>query len=79
MARRAGISTDREDSGCKCRTLQVLRISGKLSVVFLQREIERTDKLFLYVDLPRFDFPVVFAEQVSFACSIVTYRSNRKE
>ena len=24
-----------------------------------------SDKLFLYVDLPRFDFPVVFAEQVS--------------
>ncbi|KAJ9091439.1 hypothetical protein QFC20_007629 [Naganishia adeliensis] len=27
------------------------------------REVERTDKLFLYIDLPRFDFPVVFAEQ----------------
>jgi len=30
-----------------------------------QREMEKSDKLFLYVDLPRFDFPVVFAEQVS--------------
>lgn len=27
------------------------------------QESERTDKLFLNVDLPRFDFPVVFAEQ----------------
>jgi len=26
--------------------------------------MEKSDKLFLYVDLPRFDFPVVFAEQV---------------
>jgi phosphatidylinositol 3-kinase len=27
--------------------------------------MEKSNKLFLYVDLPRFDFPVVFAEQVS--------------
>lgn len=27
------------------------------------REMEKSNKLFLYVDLPRFDFPVVFAEQ----------------
>lgn len=27
------------------------------------QEAERTDKLFLNIDLPRFDFPVVFAEQ----------------
>ena len=35
----------------------------------MQREMENSNKLFLYVDLPRFDFPVVFAEQVSLALS----------
>lgn len=33
--------------------------------------MEKSDKLFLYVDLPRFDFPVVFAEQVSLARSFL--------
>jgi len=31
-----------------------------------QRESENSDRLYLYVDLPRFDFPVVFSEQVSY-------------
>lgn len=30
-----------------------------------QRESEASDQLYLYVDLPRFDFPVVYSEQVS--------------
>lgn len=30
-----------------------------------QRESAMSDRLYLYVDLPRFDFPVVFSEQVS--------------
>ena len=30
-----------------------------------QRESAISDRLYLYVDLPRFDFPVVFSEQVS--------------
>lgn len=29
-----------------------------------QRESEASDQLYLYVDLPRFDFPVVYSEQV---------------
>lgn len=28
------------------------------------KESSKSDKLFLYVDLPKFDFPVVFSEQV---------------
>jgi phosphatidylinositol 3-kinase len=30
-----------------------------------QRESANSDRLYLYVDLPRFDFPVVFSEQAS--------------
>jgi phosphatidylinositol 3-kinase len=30
-----------------------------------QRESANSDCLYLYVDLPRFDFPVVFSEQAS--------------
>jgi hypothetical protein len=30
-----------------------------------QAEASKSDKLYLYVDLPKFDFPVVFSEQVS--------------
>lgn len=30
----------------------------------VQEEARTSDKMFLYLDLPRFDFPVVFAEQV---------------
>lgn len=29
-----------------------------------QAESAKSDQLFLYVDLPRFDFPVVYSEQV---------------
>lgn len=31
-----------------------------------QRESAKSDELYLYVDLPRFDFPVVFSEQVRY-------------
>ena len=31
----------------------------------LQAEASKSDKLYLYIDLPKFDFPVIFAEQVS--------------
>lgn len=41
--------------------LKAARLRNRL---WHQREVERTDRLFLYVELPRFDFPVVFAEQV---------------
>lgn len=30
-----------------------------------QRESEASEQLYLYVDLPRFDFPVVYSEQAS--------------
>lgn len=29
-----------------------------------QRESDASDHLYLYIDLPRFDFPVVYSEQV---------------
>jgi phosphatidylinositol 3-kinase len=29
-----------------------------------QRESDASDQLYLYIDLPRFDFPVVYSEQV---------------
>lgn len=31
----------------------------------VQAETEKSEKLFLYIDLPRFDFPVIFCEPVS--------------
>jgi phosphatidylinositol 3-kinase len=31
----------------------------------VQAEAAKSDKLFLYVDLPKFNFPVVFSESVS--------------
>lgn len=30
-----------------------------------QAEAEKSENLFLYIDLPRFDFPVIFSEPVS--------------
>lgn len=30
-----------------------------------QEETEKSDNLFLYIDLPKFDFPVIFSEPVS--------------
>lgn len=36
-----------------------------LTLVSAQAESEKSDNLFLYIDLPRFDFPVVFSEPVS--------------
>ena len=29
-----------------------------------QAETEKSENLFLYIDLPRFDFPVIFSEPV---------------
>jgi phosphatidylinositol 3-kinase len=31
----------------------------------MQAETEKSENLFLYIDLPRFDFPVIFSEPVS--------------
>lgn len=31
----------------------------------MQSETEKSENLFLYIDLPRFDFPVIFSETVS--------------
>jgi hypothetical protein len=31
----------------------------------VQAEAAKSDKLFLYVDLPKFNFPIVFSESVS--------------
>lgn len=33
--------------------------------VDMQAETEKSENLFLYIDLPRFDFPVIFSEPVS--------------
>src|SRR5882724_2686138 len=44
----------------------MLCISVVLSnLIALQAETEKSVNLFLYIDLPRFDFPVVFTEPVS--------------
>lgn len=42
--------------------------SGADAVV-LQAESDKSDNLFLYIDMPRFDFPVVFSETVR-GCSL---------
>lgn len=33
--------------------------------VYVQAEAKKSENFFLYIDLPRFDFPVVFNEPVS--------------
>ena len=35
------------------------------SYVSWQEETQKSDNLYLYIDLPRFDFPVIFSEPVS--------------
>ena len=37
----------------------------------IQAESEKSDNLFLYIDLPKFDFPVVFSEPVSLVRSLL--------
>jgi len=32
--------------------------------LYPQAETEKSENLFLYIDLPRFDFPVIFSEPV---------------
>jgi len=44
-----------------------------------QRESAISDRLYLYVDLPRFDFPVVFSEQVSHVLVENTVLMSRKD
>ena len=41
-----------------------------------QRDSEASDQLYLYVDLPRFDFPVVYSEQVSQRSMLFETRSD---
>jgi hypothetical protein len=38
--------------------MELLTIGNK------QAETEKSENLFLYIDLPRFDFPVIFSEPV---------------
>jgi phosphatidylinositol 3-kinase len=38
----------------------------------IQAETEKSENLFLYIDLPRFDFPVIFSEPVSLSLSFVS-------
>lgn len=39
-----------------------------------QAETEKSENLFLYIDLPRFDFPVIFSEPVGceFCCNYIS-------
>lgn len=39
--------------------------------MIVQAESEKSDNLFLYIDLPKFDFPVVFSEPVSLVLSLL--------
>lgn len=39
----------------------------------LKAETEKSENMYLYVDLPRFDFPVIFSEAVSVAFLSVVY------
>src|ERR1700679_4096653 len=38
-----------------------------------QAETEKSENLFLYIDLPRFDFPVIFSEPVRICMSSLYY------
>jgi len=38
-----------------------------------QAETEKSEKLFLYIDLPRFDFPVIFSEPVRLIVGIIRH------
>lgn len=38
-------------------------------------ETEKSENLFLYIDLPRFDFPVIFSEPVR--CKLLFREANR--
>ena len=44
-----------------------------LSKNIAQEEAKKSKHLFLYIDLPRFDFPVVFSEPVNIASSVLPY------
>lgn len=37
----------------------------------MQAETEKSENLFLYIDLPRFDFPVIFSEPVGENCDTI--------
>jgi hypothetical protein len=39
-------------------------------------ETEKSENLFLYIDLPRFDFPVIFSEPVRCEWFLVKYNNN---
>ena len=40
-------------------------------LIFYKAEANKSDNFFLYIDLPRFDFPIVFSEPVSFSFEIL--------
>lgn len=47
---------------------------------WLQAESEKSENLFLYIDMPRFDFPIVFSEPVSpRACIILWPCADKRE
>lgn len=45
---------------------------SQLTSRFIQAETEKSENLFLYIDLPRFDFPVIFSEAVRALCNPIT-------
>jgi hypothetical protein len=40
-------------------------------------ETEKSNNLYLYIDLPRFDFPVIFSELVRFLSVLLLHRLTR--
>lgn len=43
----------------------LLALNVKARYAYAQAEAKKSENFFLYIDLPRFDFPVVFNEPVS--------------
>lgn len=41
-------------------------------------ETEKSNNLYLYIDLPRFDFPVIFSELVRFLSVLLLHRLTRQ-
>lgn len=48
-----------------------------LGTILLQKFAAQSDKMLLNIDLPKFDFPVIFDEHVSKPCAFVLYLLNK--
>jgi hypothetical protein len=48
------------------RFVHSCRLVLRTKLKALKVETEKSNKLYLYIDLPRFDFPIIFSELVCF-------------